>query len=118
MQIIEDTQQQILSVSGALHVSEAGELRDALSTWLRNEQALKLDLSAVQACDAASLQLLCALRKSAGLANKPFSLVAASAAVAECDSALGLGLCSQIRSEAIGPQAQGVVGVRGGTDGN
>jgi anti-anti-sigma regulatory factor len=118
MQIIEDMQEHVVRISGALHVSEAAELRQALADWLPKQQILRLDLSAVGACDAASLQLLCSVRNSARLANKPFSVLGVSPAVADADRALGLGLCEATFSEVIRLQLDSVTRVPETADGN
>jgi anti-anti-sigma factor len=118
MQIREDKQKHILGISGALHLSEAAELRQALADWLEREPVLQLDLSEVNACDAASMQLLCSLRHSACLANKQLCVVAVSRAVAEADEALGLGLCQVTNTDVIQLDSGDIVFLPGASDGD
>ena len=101
MQVVKNKQEHILSISGALHLSEAGELRRVLAEFLQNEPLLQLDLSAVGACDAASMQLLCSLRNSARMANKSLRLIACSEAVSEAGAILGLAIDDLVDSRVI-----------------
>jgi anti-anti-sigma regulatory factor len=63
---------------------------------------LRLDLSGVDSCDAAVLQVLLAARKSASQLEKPFGVVSLSAAVLETCAALGLPLEELAAQEAAG----------------
>jgi anti-anti-sigma regulatory factor len=59
---------------------------------LAQETALSLDLSEVDACDAASLQLFYAARASALRQQKEFRVAAVSSAVTDIGEALGMPL--------------------------
>jgi anti-anti-sigma factor len=81
----------VVQVRGELHISEAEELRSALLDELA-ASAVVLELSGVDTCDAASLQLLCSLRKSAERDSKRLHITTPSAAVLEASAVLGLSL--------------------------
>ncbi len=59
---------------GRLTINEAGALRDILAGWLAEGPDLALDPRGVEAADTAGLQLLIALRRSAGQAGKTVRL--------------------------------------------
>lgn len=82
----------LLRISGALDLSEAGALHQALSDYLANQSRATLDLSQVEACDVSALQLLCAAHKQALQSNQHFRLVAVSDVVQSTAAALGLSL--------------------------
>jgi anti-anti-sigma factor len=81
-----------LKIAGSLDVSTAGTLCDSLRDCLGWQAELSLDLSNVDSCDAAVLQLLCAARKTAAQLHKPFRVVSWSPAVLETCAALGIAL--------------------------
>jgi anti-anti-sigma factor len=81
-----------VQVRGELHISEAQELRSALIGELAAVSRLVLDLSEVDSCDTASLQLLCSLQKSAQCDGKELRLLAPSAAIHNATSVLGLSI--------------------------
>lgn len=60
--------------------------------WLAGHTSLVLNLSGVEHCDAAFLQLLCALRQAAALRGCPYRLAGLSAAVVDAAAELGLDL--------------------------
>jgi anti-anti-sigma factor len=81
----------VVRVTGDLHISEAEQLRSVLLRELA-APTLVLELYGVQSCDTASLQLLCALHKSAQRDGKQFRITSASPAVSEAAALLGLSL--------------------------
>lgn len=81
-----------VQVRGDLQISEANELRSALLGELAAAPVLVLELSGVDSCDTASLQLLCSLQKSAEKDGKEFCITAPSAAMLEASAVLGLSL--------------------------
>lgn len=70
-------------LDGALDIQRAIERREELLPLLagRSKQPIELDLSGVSACDTAGLQLLCAARRSAHSAARPWRLIKSSEAV-------------------------------------
>jgi len=92
----------ILKVSGSLDISTAGELCDSLRDWLGRQPELNLDLSEVDWCDAAVLQVLCAARRIASQLQRPFHVVSWSTAVLETSAALGLPLEELAAQESTG----------------
>jgi anti-anti-sigma factor len=82
----------VVQVRGDLHINEAEEFRGALILELTAAPALVLELSGVDNCDTASLQLLCSLQKSAERGGKEFRISTPSAAMREASAILGLSL--------------------------
>ncbi len=80
----------ILKVNGRMTVSEAGSLRDKLVECFDNYNGLILDLQGVEECDAAGIQLICSVLKTANAIEKPFSVTNASRAVTESVVRAGL----------------------------
>lgn len=60
-----------MAITGAITVYTVESLRDQLLERLNTDCELTVDLSGVDACDCAGLQLLCAARKSAEQTGKP-----------------------------------------------
>jgi anti-anti-sigma regulatory factor len=85
----------ILRIAGHLRIDEVGPLKSALCQYVLNEPKLDLDLSAVDSCDAAGLQLLLAAEKTAAHLGKPYSLQSVSDAVTQSAAALGLTLVAK-----------------------
>lgn len=79
-----------MQVSGALDIYEADSARNTLLSHLGREAALHLDLSAVDRCDAAGVQLLSAARRTAAALGKRFEVSAWSPAVTACLAQLGM----------------------------
>lgn len=79
-------------MQGGLHISETEELRSALACELSAAQVMTLDLSGVESCDAASLQLLCSLKKSAMQVGEELHICALSAEIRESVAVPGLSL--------------------------
>jgi anti-anti-sigma factor len=80
----------VVQVTGDLHISEAEQLRSALLRELRDAPAMTLELSGVDSCDAATLQILFSLRKSAERDGKHLNVSAPSAGMRETASILGV----------------------------
>jgi anti-anti-sigma regulatory factor len=66
------------------------ELHKALTDYLDRSPAVAVDLSEVEECDTAALQVIYALRESAIRRRRWFQITAVSAAVTETAAALGL----------------------------
>jgi len=79
----------LVKVQGDLHISEVEDLRQALLTELSLGAALELDLSAVDRCDTASLQMLCSLKESATKEGKSLRLSSPSVSMQELCQTLG-----------------------------
>lgn len=79
-----------LRIEGGLTVYTVQELRGQMLERLAAASRLDIDLGAVDACDCAGLQLLCAARKSAFGQGKAFEVVNASQAVRDAAEAIGL----------------------------
>jgi anti-anti-sigma factor len=77
---------------GELTIRNAEEVRRLMSGALDAGAGLVLDVTDIQACDTAGLQLICSLRKSAAERGQRFRISGASAAVEECAAALGLSM--------------------------
>ena len=106
MHVAKNTPDGLLKLEGALHISTADELRNVLAEVLARAPELALDLSEVDACDTAALQLLCSARRSAAQLNKQLRLTAISDTVAEAGVALGLSLeDSTIAAPSHAPEA-------------
>jgi anti-anti-sigma factor len=81
-----------LNIAGEQTIRTVDELHKALTEYLDRGPDVVLDLSEVEACDAAALQLVYALRQSAAERKQRFHLKAVSQAVCDTAAALGLSL--------------------------
>lgn len=88
MQIVNESG--TLKICGELRIAEADQLRDALFAYLTQTQTLQIDLSAVESCDTAALQLFLSLRLSAEKSGKSLQLVTTSSRFKEDVMALGV----------------------------
>jgi anti-anti-sigma regulatory factor len=79
-----------LKITGQQTIRTADELRKALAEYLDRSLAFVLDLSEVNVCDTAALQLIYALRQSALQRKQCFQITAVSPAITETAAALGL----------------------------
>ncbi len=77
-------------IAGRLDTSVAEALRNALVTCLQKHPAVALDLSGVEECGTAAVQLIYSARSSAAQAGKSFRITRVSAAVEKASTALGL----------------------------
>ncbi len=89
-----------LRISGELNIASAKSLGEVLLEQLSTSRELALDLSAVESCDTAALQVLLAARQRATLTGKPFSIFPNSPVVTETAHALGFCLAGEPRIEA------------------
>lgn len=81
----------LVTVEGALSIYEAAALHQRLLEGFRNDAAeVVLDLSRVDECDTAGVQLLCSARRTATRSGKPLRIHGSSEAVTEAILALGL----------------------------
>ena len=80
----------VLHISGNLSIETAEELRAAMLDPLAAASDISLDLSAVEACDTAALQLLCSACKTAQARGKRLEFVGMPDAVVQTALALGL----------------------------
>ena len=101
MQITTGESGHILKISGSVEITGAKELQDGLRDFIDGTSRAILDLSEVDSCDTAFLQLLCSARKTAERSGKQFELSGLSAAVRDASAALGLSLTEA--PDAIGP---------------
>ena len=53
-----------MKLAKTLHISHAEQLRDELESLFDSDAKIRLDMSAIEAVDTASIQILCALKKS------------------------------------------------------
>jgi chemotaxis protein CheX len=79
-----------LALAGELDIYGADELREALESHVGKTSSIALDLSGVSACDPVAVQLICAARRTAAAAEKPFRIVQLSAPFALACTALGI----------------------------
>ena len=79
-----------LKITGEQTIRTADGLHKVLSEYLDRGGAVVVDLSEVQVCDAAALQLLYALRQSAVQRKQRFHITAISPAIIDAGEALGL----------------------------
>jgi anti-anti-sigma factor len=92
MRVVNNPSGNVLEISGVLDINQAHELRDSLLRHSANSDHLRLDLSAVEACDTAGLQVLLAARRHSESLSKTFHLTAVSEPVLKMVSALGVTL--------------------------
>lgn len=90
MQIVEE--KGLIKIGGALDIGEVGVLRDALIRLGAEQRPLVLDLSAVESCDTAAVQLLYSLFQAGAQSNQTVSIVAFSTAVIDTASSVGLAI--------------------------
>jgi anti-anti-sigma factor len=112
MQISKDPTSGVLKIADTLHISMAEELRRALEEYLAEQSVLILDLSEVDACDTACLQLLYAARTTAMHQHKEFRVAALSGAVQDTARALGTPL--EVLMSSVSDEASHM---QGGQDG-
>lgn len=86
----QDSEKVRLTIRNDLSIYTAKTLREALLDCLDTPGDLEIDLSEVSDCDAAGLQLLWAVRKSALHRKKSFRIVAAPAAISEVIKTAGM----------------------------
>jgi anti-anti-sigma factor len=82
----------IVRCEGNLDIRSVEELRTLLSEWFVRNGQLTLDLSAVESCDTAGLQLLYSARQQIASHRKQMAIQAPSAVVEQTALALGIPL--------------------------
>jgi len=79
-----------MKVRGELSIQCADDLHRLFTESIGRDVDLVLDLSEVQTCDTAALQLICSLRKTAVRRGRGFRIAALSPAIELTVSALGM----------------------------
>lgn len=79
-----------LKIAGEQTIRTVGDLHKVLTEYLGRGTAVAVDLSEVDACDAAALQLIYAFRRSVAQEKRIFRIVAVSPAIGQTAAALGL----------------------------
>ena len=77
-------------LEGSLDLYAAAQLRATLTDCLARPDSAEFDLSGIDACDTAGLQLLLAARATAAARGHTVSFVAIPEAVEDCCRRLGL----------------------------
>lgn len=105
MQVFQDRCDSISELTGTLDINTVDELRGILLASLERNTTIVVDLSSVTSCDAAGVQLLFALAKSAELAGKTFALGATSEALVRDCAKLGIDLARSMDTYACSDKA-------------
>lgn len=79
-------------ISGSLIISVANDLRTARLEALAANSILVLDLSEVDACDVAGIQVIYSAQRTARACNKSLRIASISTAILAAGTALGLPL--------------------------
>jgi anti-anti-sigma regulatory factor len=79
-----------LKISGTLNIDGADSLREALLGCFLGQGGVTVNLSEVDACDTAALQVLLAAQRNAAAVGKPFHVREAPSSVTDTAAALGL----------------------------
>jgi anti-anti-sigma factor len=82
----------VLKISGPLDIDAADSLREALLDGFQRQPDVAADLSGVDMCDAAAVQVLLAAHGNLAYSGKAFRIVAASEAVTVTAAALGFSI--------------------------
>ncbi len=90
VQLTRDENGCLLKLAGSLDIGSAEELRKALQDSLSGGPALSLDLSELEGCDAAVLQLVCSACKTGERLSKPVRIQHLSPGVEAACAAIGL----------------------------
>ena len=90
MRIAKDESGSALHISGNLSIETAEELRASMLDLLAAASDVSLDLSAVEACDTAALQLFCSAGKTAQARGIRLEFVGMPDAVVRTALELGL----------------------------
>jgi len=90
MQIHQDQRDTPLELAGVLDINTVAEVCKSLLEHLEHQARASLDLSQIESCDAAGIQLLFAMQRSAKAAGKPFAIVAATDVFTTTCAALGI----------------------------
>jgi anti-anti-sigma factor len=90
-----ETQEQegeIVRLSTELNLYTVADLRDTLIRVVTRETDPCIDLSRVEVCDTAGLQVLCSAKKTAVCAGKKLRIVNPSTAITDVGQSLGVSL--------------------------
>jgi phospholipid transport system transporter-binding protein len=90
MHIEGDSSRTLLCLRGSLNITAAEKIQAELLSYLAGGKPEAVDLSSVDACDAAGMQIVLALEKSMAQAGKSFRIVAASDAFLHTADSLGV----------------------------
>jgi anti-anti-sigma factor len=90
VQITKDESGQTLSIKGALDIGAAEVLRQTLHDFIGESSSPILELSEIEFCDTAAVQVLSSAQITAERLHKPLTFGALSPAVANTCAALGL----------------------------
>ena len=104
MTLTKDNTTSVLIISGTLDIDTANSLREALLECFSLQPEVRADLSAVDACDAAGLQVLLAGQRNAALLGKALHVNTASPAVLETAAALGFSIQVAADAGSEGPR--------------
>ena len=92
VRITKDESSGVLKIAGTLSIPAAEDVRKALSDAFNGNSGPVLDLSGIEDCDTAGLQLLWSAINTAQRLNKRLRLLEIPSAVAEIAAVLGLPL--------------------------
>ena len=107
MQIDKDESASVLRISGALRINQVDELHTALRDLFFTASRPVIDLTQVNECDTAALQLLCSARHTAERLTRSFEMVGVSDAIRDASVALGLSLTEAPKTQ--GGEPEGLV---------
>ena len=82
----------VLKIAGTLDIEGANSLREALLDCFLHQSEVTLNLSEVDICDTAALQVLLAAQKRAAVIGKAFRIYEAPSSVTDTAIALGLAM--------------------------
>ncbi len=89
MQVVKGESESVLRISGPLGIGVSDELRNVLLSFIPTVAAPIVDLSEVDVCDTAALQLLCSAQLTAARNHQVLEL-RLPVAIREAGEALGL----------------------------
>ena len=92
MALNDNTRGEFVKWTGTIGIEAVNQLREALIELLASRAEPQLDLSGVEHCHIAVLQLFYSSQKSAARCAKQFTLTAPSAALLESAASLGFDL--------------------------
>jgi anti-anti-sigma regulatory factor len=87
-----DERDGVLFIAGDVGINAVEQLHNVLRDFVSRDPRPTVDLSGVEACDTAALQLLTSGRKTAERAGKPFNYTGISIAILDASAVLGLSL--------------------------
>ncbi len=79
-----------LRIDGDLSIRNTEDLHRRFSTALEAGGGMVVDFAGVEACDAAALQLICSVSKTAARRGQGFRVTALAPAIEEAAAAIGL----------------------------